>query len=402
MMNSVIGKIGKSVVAMVCATVLVAAAGLAADAHANELTVWINGDKGYDGLAKVGARFAAKTGVKVKVEHPQDATSKFQTAAASGKGPCVFFWAHDRAGEWVAGGLLSEIKPSTKLKNKLEKKGWDAWTVNGKFYGYPVAFEAVGLIYNKDLVKAPPKSWAEVFSMHKKLQKQGKRAVMWDIKNTYFTFGLLAAKGGYAFKRLANGNYDEGDVGVSNRGSLAGLELLVRLIKEGVIPKDSSYENMEAAMIKGEVAMIINGPWGWENLRKNKVDIGVAPLPTLKGSPSKPFVGVLGAMINQSCPEKDLAREFVENYVLTNEGLKDIDDDKPIGVPALKSFYRRVSSNRLLRATMLNVKNGVLMPHNPRMGKFWSAMNAALENAVQGRQTAKQALNAAYKRITAP
>lgn len=34
------------------------------------LVIWINGDKGYNGLAEVGKNFEADTGIKVLVEHP--------------------------------------------------------------------------------------------------------------------------------------------------------------------------------------------------------------------------------------------------------------------------------------------------------------------------------------------
>jgi len=42
-----------------------------------KLLVWINGDKGYTGLQKVGDAFAHASGVPVTVEHPEDAPPKF-------------------------------------------------------------------------------------------------------------------------------------------------------------------------------------------------------------------------------------------------------------------------------------------------------------------------------------
>jgi maltose/maltodextrin transport system substrate-binding protein len=72
-----------------------------------QLTIWINGDKGYNGLAEVGKKFEAETGIKVTVAHPDQVEVKFQQAAATGNGPDIFFWAHDRYGEWVKSGLLS-------------------------------------------------------------------------------------------------------------------------------------------------------------------------------------------------------------------------------------------------------------------------------------------------------
>jgi maltose/maltodextrin transport system substrate-binding protein len=397
-MNRVIGKL---LVATAAAAMVFAAAGLA-PAHADkkgELTIWINGDKGYNGLAKVGEKFTKATGVKVTVEHPQDAPSKFQQAAASGKGPDIFLWAHDRFGEWQAGGLLAEVKPSAKVKRALEQKGWDAFTMGGKIWGYPIAFEAVGLIYNKKLVAKPPRTFEEIFALHKKLAKDGKKAILWDYNNTYFTFPMLAAQGGYAFKRRADGSYEASNIGINNKGAIKGLEMLLKLINEGVMPRGASYADMEAGVAKGEIAMMINGPWAWANLRQAGIDFGVAPLPTIGGKPAKPFVGVLGAMINQASPDQALAIEFIENYLLTPDNLKLIDDDKQIGVPALKSFYQKLQKDPLIKTTMVNVKNGVLMPNNPEMGKFWSAMGPALENATRGRQSAQEALEAAAKRI---
>ncbi|HEY9026019.1 MAG TPA: maltose/maltodextrin ABC transporter substrate-binding protein MalE, partial [Burkholderiaceae bacterium] len=84
----------------ITATCLVAlGTSLGASAQAAEqgkLLIWINGDKGYKGLAKVGEEFKAKTGVEVVVEHPEDAPGKFQQAAAAGKGPDIWIWPHDR------------------------------------------------------------------------------------------------------------------------------------------------------------------------------------------------------------------------------------------------------------------------------------------------------------------
>ncbi|MDI8083714.1 extracellular solute-binding protein, partial [Salmonella enterica subsp. enterica serovar Kentucky] len=43
------------------------------------------------------------------------------------------------------------------------------------------------------------------------------------------------------------------------------------------------------------------------------VNYGVTLLPTFKGKPSKPFVGVLSAGINAASPNKELAKEFLDN-----------------------------------------------------------------------------------------
>ena len=53
------------------------------------LLLWINGDKGYEGIDEIGRTFTEQTGIPVVVEHPEGATDKFFQSAKSGKGPDV-------------------------------------------------------------------------------------------------------------------------------------------------------------------------------------------------------------------------------------------------------------------------------------------------------------------------
>jgi maltose/maltodextrin transport system substrate-binding protein len=310
-------------------------------------------------------------------------------------------WAHDRAGEWVAAGLVEPITIKPKVKAQFENIGWDAFTFGGKNWGYPLSVEAIALIYNKALVKTPPKTFEELFALDKQLAKDKKHAILWDYNNTYFTFPLLAANGGYPFGRDAKGDYVATDVGVNNAGAIQGAEMIVKLIAEGVMPKGANYSTMEAAMSKSEIAMMISGAWAWANLKKAKIDFGVAPIPSIGGKPSKAFIGVQGAMINRASTNKQLAVEFIENYMLTMDGLKTMDADVSLGVTAHKEFYKTRATDPLIAATMANIKTGVLMPSLPAMSKFWAAMESALGNISQGRQKPKEALDAAAARIKA-
>jgi len=371
----------------------------AAHAQASGLLVWINGDKGYNGLQKVGDEFTKKSGVKVTVEHPEDAPGKFQQAAAAGKGPDVWCWPHDRMGEWAKSGLIVPISPSKKLRDEVEESAWKAFGYQGKTWGYPISVEAIGLIYNKALVKTPPKSFDDVIKLDKELSAKGKKAILWDYNNTYFTWPILAAGGGYVFGRDAKGELDPTKVGVNAPGAVKGAELLAGLIKNGQMPKGSGYAEMEAGFNKGDVAMMITGPWAWDNLKKSNIDFGVAPIPDVAGKPAKPFVGVLGCMISAPSKQKDVAKEFIENHVMKIEGLKMINADVPLGTPANKAFFKELSENPNIKATMENARRGEPMPNIPEMGKFWSSMASALENISNGRQAPKEALDAAAARM---
>jgi maltose/maltodextrin transport system substrate-binding protein len=364
------------------------------------LLVWINGDKGYNGLQKVGDAFEKASGVKVIVQHPEAAPDKFQAAAGAGKGPDIFCWPHDRVGEWAKSGLIVPIRPPKKIRDEIEASTWDAFTWNGQVWGYPLAIEAIGLIYNKALVKTPPATFDEVIALDKQLAAQGKKATLWVHSQTFFTWPMLAGAGGQIFGRDAKGNLDARAIGVNNEGALAGATMLQRLIKEGLMPAHVKYPDMESQFAAGKTALMINGPWAWDNVKKAKIDFGVAPIPAVvPGKPSKPFVGVLGCMITAPSKIKDIAREFIENHLLKIESLKTVSADVPLGTPANKAYFQELSGDPLIAATMVNARNGEPIPNIPEMGRVWPALDAALEAVTQGRQTPKEALDGAAARV---
>lgn len=364
-----------------------------------KLLVWINADKGYNGLQKVGDAFAKASGVPVVVEHPEDAPTKFQAAAGAGKGPDIFCWPHDRAGEWAKGGLIVPIHPGKAVRADVDDSSWDAFRYHGKLWGYPIGIEAIGLIYNKALVKTPPATWADVIRLDDALKAQGKHAILWEFNKSFFSWPILAGTGGYIFARKPDGDYDPAKVGVNNAGAVRGAQALLDLVQRGVLPRGAVYADMESAFSRGEVAMEVSGPWAWDNARKSGIDFGVAPLPAVGDQPAKPFVGVLGCMIAAPSPVKDIAKEFIEHWLMKPQYLAIVNADVPLGVPASKAFYEQLKSDPNIRATMFNAQHGEAVPNIPETGRFWTAMDAALEAITNGHQSPRDALDGAAARI---
>ena len=364
-----------------------------------KLLIWINGDKGYTGLQKVGDAFAAESGVQTTVQHPESAPDKFQSSSGAGKGPDIFCWPHDRVGEWARSGLIVPVHPRAKLRDSIDASAWSAFQYKGKTWGYPISIEAIGLIYNKALVPTPPKTFEEVIALDKQLALRGKKAILWDYNKSFFSFPMLAAGGGYIYRKDAQGNYDVHDIGVNSPGAVAGATVLQQLVQRGQMPKGAGYAEMEGGFARGDVAMMISGPWAWENARRAHVDFGVAPIPSVAGHPARPFVGVLGCMIAAPSKVKDIAREFIEHHLLRVESLKTINADVPLGTPANKAFYAELAADPNIRATMENARIGEPIPNIPETGKFFTAVDAALEAITNGRQSPKAALDGAAARM---
>ena len=374
---------------------LLASTSLAGALEADALTIWVGPNRQEAKLQAVADKFTADLGIPVTVEVVDPLTDKFQQAAATGDGPDIVLWAHDRFGEWAAGGLIAPVDPSAGFVDGVLPTGWDAVSFDNKVWGYPFGVEAIALIYNKDLIDAAPASFEEIAAMR---PENGVSPIMWDYTNTYFTFPLMMANGGFAFEKV-DGSYDGSHTGVNNEGAMIGGKMLKTLIDDGVMPAGVDYGVMEGAMNKGEVKMVINGPWAWANLQSSGIDFGVAPLPSVGGNPARAFVGVTSFAINAASPNKELAVELLENYVLTDDGLAVWNEDNLMGALADISMGEAQSADPNIGATLANAAIGVPMPSNPEMGAFWSAMQPALGNITTGAQSVEDALNDAAKRI---
>ena len=363
------------------------------------LTIWVNGDKSYNGIAKVGKRFTSDTGVKVTVAHPDQADARFQEEAQRGKGPDIFLWGHDRFGEWARAGLLAPLNPSSEERARFTGFAWDAMTVGGKVYGYPFSLEAISLLCNRKLVPNAPENWEDFIVLDNKLREAGARAIYWDYTTPYYTYGLISANGGYAYKKSADGFYDVGETGVADEEAKMGVRFLVDLVRNGHMKRGADYSVMESDFSKGRLGCILNGPWSWSNYDRAGINFSVNRLPKLSGRRSRPFVGVQGFVVSAVSHNKDLAVYFLENYLLTNEGLMDVNNDKAIGVSALKSFEAQIGRDERIAGTMENAEGGDLIPSVPEMSRFWTYFQTALKNAVAGRQSVDDALETAAKRI---
>ena len=366
-----------------------------------ELLIWMDNQRGR-ALEPIANKFESELGIKVTIETPQQITDSFPIAAQAGKGPDVVIWAHDKVGEWAGAGLISQIDVQDSFLHKFFPKAWQAVMQRGELWGYPIALETVTLIYNRALLSGPPPSeLSQLPAIDRELKRNhpGVATILWDPSSAYYTWGILASAGGFVFGRTGTG-YDLKNVGIDTPGTVAALTQIVGLIKKGILPKTCSYSDTEDLMGRGKLATMISGPWAWSNLTQKEIDFGLSQVPGIKGEVGRPFVGVSAAFINRSSPNRDLAKEFIEQNLLTDEGLTDMNNAKPLGVPALISCYNNLSQNdERLRELKASVDAGQVMPNVPQMGQFFSALSAALQLATNGRLSASAALHQAESNL---
>jgi len=366
---------------------------------AEKLVVWTSSENVQVAIKKVAKQFEADYGVKVDViVLNKDLTGQFKTAAISNKGPDIFSWAHDVVGELASSGLIEPINLPKTLRQNFFSVALDAFMYKGKLYGYPYDMEAVALIYNKNLIREVPSSMEKLLGQAKRIGNSKKRyGFLYDIGNFFFSFPLLAARGGYVFKSV-EGKLDVSDIGLANSGAIEGGTLIKRMVAEGVVPQSTDRSVAFNKMKKGELAMTIDGPWAVNDLKKAGIPFGVAPIPSLNGSVARPFVGVHGFMVRRSSKKKDLAFEFVEKYLVSKKGVSLLYEMDPRG-PSRKDVMEELKDDRVLAGFLQSAKHGIPMPNVPQMGAVWAAMGAALNHITTQKKNPEDALKLALKQI---
>ena len=113
----------------------------------------------------------------------------------------------------------------------------------------------------------------------------------------------------------------------------------MNLINSGAMAKGAGYAEMEAGFNQGKIAMMINGPWSWDNARKSKINFGVATDP-YRGRQDRHAVRRRARRDDlESQPEQGPGRRIPGKPLLQINGLKTINADVPLGTPANKALF---------------------------------------------------------------
>ncbi len=114
------------------AALLLASTSLTAAFEEGSLLIWIGTNRDETALQGVVQKFTDDLGIPATVEVVDPVPEKFQQAAATGDGPDIVLFAHDRFGEWAAGGLIAPVTPSAEIAAGIIPTAMDAVTIGGQ------------------------------------------------------------------------------------------------------------------------------------------------------------------------------------------------------------------------------------------------------------------------------
>jgi multiple sugar transport system substrate-binding protein len=300
--------------------------------------------------------------------------------------------------EFAAKGWLVPLKD----KYKIDTTGFleptvKAATYRDTLYAAPTSSDGAMLYYRTDLVKTPPKTIDEMWSMCSIAKKNNMDCFAGQFAK-YEGLTCNATEWMNAFG--AHVVDASGKPTVDSPEAAKGLQELADHYKNGDIPKQAityQEEQSRQAFESGKLLFLRNWPYVYnlastDASSKVKGKFAVAPLPGVDG-PGTSTLGGHMAAISAFSKHKTTALEFLK--FLTSEEQQKTNMEKGSLAPVLESIYQDqalVKKYPYLPTLLTSIQNAVSRPVTP----FYPAVTTAIQDnafaAIQGQKTPEQAV----------
>jgi len=273
----------------------------------------------------------------------------------------------------------------------------------GTLWGLPDQTNGLCLFYNKELFRKaglpddrPPATWDELIEYGKKLTDRdenvfgiGLRNSLWWSLPFFYTYGaeFLSEDGERCLLNSPEG--------------VAAFQLKVDLYRKygieggawraGGIQDDLGFQN-------GRYAMILNGPWAVESLKRTGIDFGVGPIPAGPAG-THTNVGGNNLVVFRSCKRPDLAAEFL--MFVASEDVQRMWASRLGQIPVNTKAMDVITSEEhpYLSVFVEQMETAIPRPQTPYYPEIEKLMNPEMQAALDNTKTVKAALDAAVAEI---
>ncbi|CAM3671799.1 sugar ABC transporter substrate-binding protein [Nocardioides zeicaulis] len=354
-----------------------------------DLLVWTDSLK-IDAVKKVADDFGAANGITVKVQAiSEDLQGSFVTADAAGNGPDVVVGAHDWIGNLVQNGAIEPLNLTPDELSGYSEKAVQATTYDGKLYGVPYGVEALALYRNTEVVPDEPKTMDDAIAEGQAAVKAGKvdsalNLPVGELGDAYHMEPILTSFGGYIFSYDDATGYDAQDVGIGKEGSVKAAQEISQLARDKVLRTSISGDNSIALFTSGKAAFLVSGPWALADVKKAGFDYAIQPVPGFAGQEAAaPFMGAQAFMVAANGKNKDIAQEFVNNGVNSEDAMTTLYEGTQLP-PAMTAVQEQVDDPDL--SVFTEAANAAApMPAIPAMASVWEPLGKAYAAIVSGK-----------------
>ncbi len=357
-----------------------------------DLLIWTDSLK-LTGVQAVADEFAAANGITAKVQAiSEDLQGSFVTADAAGNGPDVVVGAHDWIGNLVQNGAIEPLNLAPEELSDYSEKAVQATTYEEKLYGVPYGIEALALYRNTEVVPDEPATLDDAIAAGQAAVEAGKvdsalNLPVGELGDPYHMEPILTSLGGYIFAYDEETGYDSTDVGIGKEGSVAAAEKIGELAEQRVLRTSISGDNSIALFTSKKAAFLVSGPWALADVKDAGFDYAIQPIPGFEGGEAAaPFMGAQAFMVAANGANKDIAQEFVNNGVNTEEAMQTLFEKTQLP-PAMTSVQESLDDPDVTVFTDA-ANAGAPMPAIPAMAAVWEPLGKAYSAIVSGKDPA--------------
>ncbi|WP_339157680.1 extracellular solute-binding protein [Paenibacillus sp. FSL W8-0186] len=243
-----------------------------------------------------------------------------KTRFAAGDGPDIFMTrAYTDIQDWSE--RLVDLS-SEPWMDKVIPSSVPGMTVDGKKYGFPLAVEGYGFIYNKDLfaqagIEKLPETLTELKEVNEKLKAAGILSYS-EGYNSFWVLGQHLFNLPFAYEPVSEGMIEKmykGEAKIADLKNLDGffdvLDMTVDYGK-GTDTIGLNYDNQVSEFASGKTAMIQQGVWAIDSITKINPDMNI---------------GMFAIPLNDN-PEDTKMPVGVSTYYSINKDSKAIEESK--------------------------------------------------------------------------
>lgn len=353
-----------------------------------DLLVWTDSLK-IDAVTEVAESFGEANGITVDVQAiSEDLQGSFVTADAAGNGPDVVVGAHDWIGNLVQNGAIDPLNLTPDELSGYSEKAVQATTYEGKLYGVPYGIEALALYRNTEVVPDEPATMDDAIAAGEAAVQAGDvdsalNLPVGELGDAYHMEPILTSFGGYIFAYDDATGYDASDVGIGKDGSIKAAQEISRLAKAKVLRTSISGDNSIALFTSGKAAYLVSGPWALGDVKQAGFDYAIQPVPGFEGqAAAEPFMGAQAFMVAANGANKDIAQEFVNNGVNSEESMMTLFEGTQLP-PAMTAVQDQVDDADI--AVFTDAANAAApMPALPQMASVFEPLGKAYSAIVSG------------------
>ncbi len=267
---------------------------------------------------------------------------------------------------------FSSLPASWLSLDLLEAKALDLITVDGQYYGVPIALGNHLVLYvNNELAQNLKPSWEDLFAM---THQQGSPISM-QYPNMYFFMSFVSL-------------FSPNDIKVATEAELAALsgalQFYIRLIEEQVLQDSCDQDCARSKFEDGKVAYLIDGDWALGELKQSMGSkLTISSLPNYQRRPMRSLSGGKVLAFSQHAmnhPQKRQALEELAQIAQESEFIYKV----IIGQNLISSQYKLNEFSYYANATYYDqlyteLSPAIIMPSSVRMAVFWEAVNQGIK-----------------------